>query len=396
MFKNKKAFFLVIFLLIIVFGGGFWLGRNQVQCQFCPAEEVNFSLFWEAWNKLKLNYVNPEEINTQKMLYGAISGMVDSLDDPYTLFFSPEESKKFLEDSLGRFEGVGMEVGMREGILQVIAPLNGTPAEKAGLRPGDKIIKINDTATSDITIDEAVNLIRGPKGTVVILTIFRDEWESTKEITLTRDVIEPTVVEWELKDLNDGRKIAYIKLYQFSETADIVFAQEVSEIVNSEATGIILDLRNNPGGYLEVANDIAGFFLKRGDVIVIEDRGQDKEPKEYKATGNEMLLKYPTVVLINQGSASGSEILAGALRDDRGIQLVGETSFGKGSVQQLVNLSNNSSLKVTIAKWLTPNGTSISKVGLDPDVEIEITEDDFKADQDPQLDRAIEILKGLK
>jgi carboxyl-terminal processing protease len=317
--------------------------------------------------------------------------MVKSLDDPYTVFLKPEDSKRFIEDVKGSFEGIGVEIDIRNGQLQVVAPLEGTPGQRAGLKPGDIITKINGTSTADMSIEEAVNLIRGPKGTDVALTIFRDEWKEAREIKITRETIEVPSLKWEIKDNN----VAYLKLYQFSENAAFDFQNTAIEIINSDAQKMILDLRGNPGGYLEVAQDIAGWFLKRGEVVVIEDFGQDKEQKLYKAQGNALLLPYPIVVLINKGSASAAEILAGCLRDDRDIKLIGETSFGKGSVQELEKLKGGSSLKITIAKWLTPKGELITGKGLEPDIKVEMTEEDYKTDKDPQLDRALEIIKEI-
>jgi carboxyl-terminal processing protease len=392
-FRKKAVPITIIFtgLIFFSFTLGVVVGENRVHCKICKPEELDFSLFWEAYQKLQEKFVAKEKIDYQKVLYGAISGMVKSLDDPYTVFLDPEENKRFNEDVSGLFEGIGAEIGIRKGQLQIISPLEGTPAEKAGLRAGDKIIKINDTFTTDLTVDEAVNLIRGPKGTEVTLTIFREELEAPKEIKIQRAVIEIPSLKWELKEGN----IAYIKLYQFSEKADTDFRDKAMEILASPAQKIILDLRNNPGGYLEVANNIAGWFLKRNSIVTIEDFGGKFERKEYKAQGNEKFADYPIVILINQGSASGSEILAGALRDNRSIKLIGEKSFGKGSVQELENLPGGASLKITVAKWLTPKGESISEKGLDPDIQVEMTEKDYENGRDPQLDKAIEIIKGL-
>jgi len=396
MVAKLKKFFTLIFLVSIIlvsFGLGIYFGKTQVVCPYCPPEEIDFSLFWEVYHRLQEKFVDKGKFDIQKMIYGAISGMVKSLGDPYTVFFPPEETKRFEEDVKGVFEGVGMEIGIKKGQLQVIAPLEGTPAQKAGLRSGDKILKINDTETSDLTIDEAVNLIRGPKGTEVTLTIFREEWKKTKEIKLMRDVIEVPSLKREIKEI-DGQKIAYIQLYQFSENASFDFRKAAIEILTSPAQKIILDLRNNPGGYLEVAQDITGWFLEKGKIVVLEDFGQGNK-QEYKAQGPGTFSDYKIVVLINQGSASASEILAGALRDNRGILLIGEKSFGKGSVQELEKLKEGSSLKITVAKWLTPKGQLITDVGLEPDIKVEMTEEDYEQDRDPQLDKAIEIIKGL-
>jgi len=385
---------LIVFIFIGVFGAGYYIGNINVKCRACAPEDINFSLFWESYYELKDKYFDPAKIETQKVIYGAITGMVQSLGDPYTVFLSPEDNKKFLEDVSGTFEGIGAEIGKRKSQIVIIAPLEGTPAQKAGLRAGDQILKINDKYTVDITVDEAVTLIRGPKGTTVTLTVFREEWDSPKEIKINRSVIEVPSLKWELKETPEG-SIAYIRINQFSQNASSDFRKAAVEILSSPAKKIILDLRNNPGGYLEVSEDIAGWFLAKDQIVVIEDFGNNKDRKEYKASGNEALKDYPLIILINQGSASASEILAGCLRDDRGIKLVGEKSFGKGSVQELKNLSDGSSLKITVAKWLTPGGKLIADVGLEPDVKVEMTDEDLNQNKDPQLDKAIEILLNL-
>ncbi|MDD2696776.1 MAG: S41 family peptidase [Candidatus Pacebacteria bacterium] len=386
--QNSVLFFLII-IILGVFGLGVWFGRTQISCEICAPSDVDFSLFWEAWQTVKEKYVDKTKLDVQEMIYGAISGMVKSLDDPYTVFLKPDDTKRFIEDVKGSFEGVGMEVDVRNGQLQVVAPLEGTPAQKAGIRPGDIIIKVDGTTTAEMSVDEAVNLIRGPKGTEVTLTIYREEWGETKDIKIVRGVIDVPSNKLEIRD--DG--IAYLKIYHFSENAGYDFREAAIKILQSDSKKIILDLRDNPGGYLEVAQDIAGWFLDRGQVVTIEDFGEGKEQNKYLAEGNAKLVSYPIVILINKGSASGSEILAGALRDDREIKLIGETSFGKGSVQELTKLKGGSSLKVTIAKWLTPKGDLITGKGLEPDVKVEMTMDDLDNDKDPQLDKALEILK---
>ena len=403
----KKAILAVFCALIVlaVFGAGFYFGKSQVPAvppagilnpELGKPTGIDFSLFWEAWNKLEERYVDHSEIDYKAMLYGAISGMVRSLQDDYTVFFPPEDAKIFKEDVSGEFSGVGMEIGMRNSTLTVIAPLDGTPAEKAGLRAGDKILQIDGQETAGFSVDKAVKLIRGPKGTEVTLTIIRDGWDDVKDFKIVRDVIEIPSLKWEIKQpTGGGPDIAYIKLYQFSETARYSFDKAGIEIIKSPAKKIILDLRNNPGGYLEVAQDIAGWFLQKGDLVVTEDFGGKQINEEYRAKGPSNFFSYPVVVLINKGSASGSEILAGALRDDRGIKLIGEKSFGKGSVQELENLKEGS-IKITIARWLTPNGSLINGEGLKPDIEVEMTEEDYKQERDPQLDKAVEIIKEMQ
>lgn len=377
--------------MLASFGLGILFGKSSVVCQVCPPEDIDFSLFWEAWRTLEDKFVEPERFDIQEMIYGAISGMVKALEDPYTTFLDPEKSKIFSEDISGEFEGVGMEIGIRKGELRVIAPLEGTPAQKAGLRAGDKIIEIDGEPSLDISIEEAVSLIRGPKGTEVTLTIFREDWGESREIKITRAVIEIPSLKWELKEGD----IAYIKIYHFTQRAAFEFNDMAIEILNSPAKRIILDLRNNPGGYLEVAQDITGWFLKRGQIVAIEVFGEGEE-KEYKAKGAGSFSEYPIVCLINKGTASGSEILVGALRDNRGIIIIGERSFGKGSVQELVRLKDGSNLKITIAKWLTPKRELITDVGIEPDIEIEMTEEDYQEERDPQLEKAIEVVKGLQ
>jgi len=392
--RMKKIFISLSLTILIfgVFGLGVWLGRVQVVCPICPPENVDLSLLWQVWKTIEEKYAVKDKINAQAMIYGAINGLVKSLDDPYTVFLKPEDAKKFLEDVKGTFEGVGMEIGIKDGQLRVVAPLANTPAERAGLRAGDKILQVDGKSTEGITIDEAINWIRGPKGTEVVLTIYRDEWGEARDIKLIRDVIDVPAFKLELR--ND--KIAYLKIYQFSEKAGYEFPEIALQILNSDAQKIILDLRDNPGGYLEVAQEIASWFLEKGQVVAIEDFGGRQEQKFYLARDNARLVAYPVVILINKGSASGAEILAGALRDNRGIKLIGEKSFGKGSVQELVSLKNNSFLKITVANWLTPKGELITNKGLEPDIKVEMATADYEAGRDPQLEKAIEIIKEIR
>ncbi len=390
-FKKSLSLILLFVILLVSFKIGVWVGKTQVICIVCPPAEINFSLFWEVYDKLQNKFVDPARFDVQKIIYGAISGMTETLEDPYTSFLNPEDTEKFEEGLSGFFEGVGIEIGTKEGQVTIIAPLEGTPAQKAGLRAGDKIFKIDNIETFDMPIEETANLIRGPKGTEVTLTIFRTGWETTKDIKIIRNTIKIPSLEWEL--LNED--IAYLHLYQFNQTLTSDFEKAAIEILAGSSKRIILDLRNNPGGYLYVAQDIASWFLEKGEVIVIEDFGEGKENIVYKSKRNGEFSQYPLVVLINQGSASGSEILAGALRDNRNIKLIGEKSFGKGSIQEAMELRGGSTIKITIAKWLTPKGISISETGLDPDIQIEITDEDYEQEKDPQLDKAIEIIQNL-
>ena len=406
--ENKKYIYLAIVAVAIVvaFGAGFLYGSIEklphpvqgiINQEFGKPKEFDFSLFWDAWNELYNKYVDKNKLQEDKLLYGAISGMVKGTGDPYTVFFPPQESQKFKQDVSGSFGGIGAEIGQRNGFLVIIAPLEDTPAKKAGLMAGDKILKINGEITDDLTVDEAVSKIRGEVGTKVTLTILRgNDGTKAKDITIERAIINVPITKLEaLKD----NQIAHLSFYSFTSTAPFEFQEAASKILSTSSyKGVILDLRNNPGGYLEVAVDIASWFLNTGDLVAIEDFGsgtnKDKTT-EFRASGLGALKNYPTVVLVNQGTASAAEILAGALRDDRGIKLIGDKTFGKGSVQELVNLKDNSSIKITVAKWLTPKKISISEAGLEPDYKVAITEDDVSKGKDPQLDKAVEILEKM-
>lgn len=351
---------------------------------------IDFNLFWDAWSRLEQKYVDNSKLDRQKLMYGAIKGMVHAVGDPHTEFMPPVEAKQFQENIKGSFGGIGAEIGMRKGVLTVIAPLKGNPAEKAGIKAGDKILKIDDKVSEGLSLDEAVQLIRGTQGTTVRLIIFRDSFERPKEFSVTRDEIHVQIVETEKKP--DG--IFVIRLHEFTENAGIEFRKAVREFYESGSKKLVLDLRNNPGGFLTVSIDIASWFTPAGDVIARERYGDGSEDA-YRSSGYGLLEHIPTVVLINEGSASASEILSGALRDLRHIPLVGIRSYGKGSVQEVENLSGQSSLKITIAKWMTPNGTEIDGKGLEPDIKVELPKDITEKDLDRDffMEKAIEILK---
>ena len=378
---NKK-YLLIIFLIVFVFG--YYLGQTEkpLLIKPAPSEKADMSLFWETWDLVKEKYVN--QINDQDLVYGAIKGMVNALGDPYSAFMTPEENKQFEEDMQGSFEGIGAEIGIRDGVLTIIAPLEGMPAEKAGIKAGDKVIKVNDKSTAEMTLNEAVRLIRGPRGTTVSLTILRNG--EAQEIKIVRNQIDIKSVKLEQKENN----IIYIDINGFLQDTSQEFTIAAAQVLLLNPKGIILDLRNNPGGYLDQAIEVTGWFVYKGEVVVIEEFGDNKQT-EHKAFGNASLKKYPLVVLVNQGSASGSEILAGALRDLRSTKLIGEKTFGKGSVQELENLENKSSLRITIAKWLTPNGYSIHEKGLEPD--LAMIDDPKTEDVDEQLEEAMKILE---
>jgi len=314
--------------------------------------------------------------------------LVNGLKDPYSVFLKPELAKRFLDDVSGSFEGVGIEIGIKDDRLTIIAPLDYTPAFRAGLRSGDKIYAINGKSTVDMGLDEAAHLIRGEKGTAVVLTILRKPEKITKDVEIIRDTINIKSVSWELKGQND--KIAYIKIIHFSNDTWLDFQDIARVALASNPQGLILDLRNNPGGYMNTAVNIAGYWL--GEEVVVIARDANGQEKKYKSSGPQVFNNLPTVVLVNQGSASASEILAGALQDYQKATILGVETFGKASVQELKSFVDGSALKLTIANWHTPLGRSFNEVGIIPDVEVEATEEDYLEGKDPQLSRALEIL----
>ncbi len=350
--------------------------------------DANFGLFWEAWQKLKDEHIKGQTVTNQNLVYGAIEGLTNALGDPNTNFFRPDDSKKFEEDVGGNFGGIGAEIGIKNEQIVVVAPLPESPAEKAGIKAGDKIIQINDESTFGFDVNTAVKKIRGEIGTKVKLTVVGADNDKTKEVTITRETITVPTLKTDVLDGN----ISHIQLYSFNQNAPFMFYRAALGALLGGSKGIILDLRNDPGGFLEVAINIAGWFVDKG-TIVARERFKDGREITYPADGTGALKNIPIVVLMNKGSASASEILAGALRDNNKVKLIGETSFGKGTVQELFPLSDGSKLKITIANWLTPNHTLIDHDGLKPDVAVALTEDDAKAQKDPQLAKALEVLK---
>ena len=351
--------------------------------------KTDFSPFWKVWNTMNEKYPDASKTTDQDRVYGAISGLVSSLNDPYSVFFSPDETKAFEEEIAGNFDGIGMEVGIKDKILTVIAPLKDTPAYRADIKSGDKILKINDKTTTDLSVEEAIKLMRGPKGTSVTLTIYREGLKQPKEVTVVRDTINIPTLDTEKRA--DG--IFVIKLYSFSANSANLFRKAIKQFVDSGSDKLLLDLRGNPGGYLDAAVDMGSWFLPAGKTIVTEDYGNNKTPEIYRSKGYDIFNdKLKFVILMDGGSASASEILAGAMQDNGLAKLVGSQSFGKGSVQEVVNITPDTILKITVAKWLTPKGTSISEKGLTPDYPVEITQQDIDAKKDPQLDKAVELL----
>ncbi|MBF0398437.1 MAG: S41 family peptidase [Desulfobacterales bacterium] len=399
--KNISIIFSFIVFLVAAFLFGIYFGyakRPEIEKVLSVTNKetqvettADFSSFWKVWNKLNEKSIYAKNISDQEKVWGAISGLASAFGDSYTVFFPPEENKLFNEEIKGSFGGIGAEVGIKNKVLTVIAPLKNNPAWNAGIKAGDKILKIDNIETTDMTIDKAIKLIHGEKGTVVTLTILRLGEKVTREIKIIRDIIEVPVIETELTKDN----IFIIKFYSFSEKSTELFKQALLEFNDSKSHKMIIDLRGNPGGYLSSAINIASWFIDEGKIIVREDFGDKRKEEVYRSHGPRLFTdKLQLIVLIDGGSASASEILAGALKEHKIATLIGETTFGKGSVQELIEITKDTSLKVTVAKWLTPEGISISDKGLEPNIKISITQKDFEAKRDPQMNKAVEILSA--
>ncbi|EKD91217.1 MAG: hypothetical protein ACD_30C00039G0024 [uncultured bacterium] len=355
-------------------------------------QNIDFKLFWDTWDLVSKEYVDKKAIDPQKMYYGAIAGMVQALGDPYTVFLPPDQQKSTKEELGGSFEGVGIQLGFnKDKRLVVIAPLKGTPAEKAGILAGDMILKIEDKDSTSFSLPEAVNLIRGPKGSKISLQTYREGDEKPRDLSLQRDTIVVKSVEVEQKTTPSGKKIAYIKLTRFGERTFDEWNQAVSDTLAMGASGVILDMRNNPGGFLDGSVFIGSEFIENGNIVLQENSAGEKTPYKVNRVGK--LLKLPLVVLINKGSASASEIVAGAIQDTKRGKLLGTQSFGKGTIQESQDLPGGTGIHITTAKWLTPSGRWIHETGLTPDIVVELTDEDLKDPaKDPQLDKALETL----
>lgn len=403
--EPKKNKWLSLFIVLLFLAGSYKLGFTQGKSGFVfepktfkivnqqdQPKTVDYGLLWDAITKLKTNHID-KPTDEQKILYGAVKGAVDSVGDPYTSFFTPDELKDFETDLAGKFSGIGAEIGKQDGVIVIIAPLDGTPAKNAGLLAKDVIVKVGGEEAQGWSTEEAVRRIRGPKGTEVKLTIYRAGKNDTFEVAIKRDDIVIKSVKWETKEVKDStgkqRRVGVIKVSRFGDDTSALFSTATQELKSKGVDGIVLDLRNDPGGYLETSVEIASYWTEK-DKIVVTEAHSDGKNVEYKSKGYGRLAGLPTVTLINGGSASASEILAGALHDYKLTKLIGEKSFGKGSVQTVLDLSGGSALKVTIAKWLTPSGHNISKEGINPDIAVKLTEEDIKAEKDPQMDKALE------
>lgn len=406
--KKEKTFFInffVQFLLvaIVFFAIGFSVGQKKIEIDkksFVPRitvsnqlpdnnQNVDFSLFWTVFNTLPQKFLEKDSIDGQKMLYGAISGMVRSLGDPYTSFLDPKQNEAVRSEIAGQYEGVGIQIGFNnEKRLVVIAPLKGTPAESAGVLAKDLILKIDDKDTFDMTLPEAVDLIRGTAGTKVKLIFAREKTEGTIEREIERASIDVKSVEVEFKQAKKG-EVVIIKVSRFGEKTDSEWDAAVDEVLAKNVKSVIVDMRNNPGGLLTSSVHLASEFISG---TVVKQEFADGKVNSLATDHKGKLPKISLVVLVNEGSASAAEIFAGAMKDNKRGQLIGAKTFGKGSVQDVIEFPGGSGLHVTIAKWLTPDGNSIHGEGITPDIEVEIKPEDREAGRDPQLDRALEVI----
>ena len=410
--------FLIIAIAFLI---GVYVGTNKVSLDWknykpslkviskeppASISTVNFQSFWQVWQKLEGSYYDKTKLDPQKMLNGAISGMVESLDDPFTVYLPPTQNNDFKQGLAGQFQGIGAELGTKDKRIIVIAPLNGSPAQKAGVRAGDIILKVDGQSTESWNLPKAVEEIRGPKGSSVVLNILHKDEKAPRDIKITRDVITIKSVDGYVKKIKDideikippqiaEKRVVYISLSQFGDNTNQEWLSLVNKLNLEQkklgAEGLIFDLRNNPGGYLSDASFIASEFLEMGQSVVIQDKANG-EQNTLKANRRGLFTSMPMIVLINKGSASASEIVAASLRDHSRAKLLGETSFGKGTIQEATDLGDGAGLHITIAKWLTPNGDWVNGSGLKPDIEVEFDTKDVA--HDAQLERAIvELVK---
>ncbi|PIP75106.1 MAG: hypothetical protein CO135_03545 [Candidatus Levybacteria bacterium CG_4_9_14_3_um_filter_35_16] len=417
--KNRVTAIQIILLILISFFGGYFFGVNKVQLDWknykpqisvtdkeppAGVTNIDFSPFWIVWQKVEAGYYDKTKLDPQKMLNGAIAGTLQSLGDPFTVYLPPVQNTNFKQGLAGQFSGIGAELGVKGRDVIVIAPLEGSPAEKAGVKAGDVIVKVDGVSTNGWNISQVVEKIRGPKGVEVKVSVIHKDLSKTVDIKIIRDIITVKSVNGWVKKIGDienvnlpkdkkDLKIAYIRLSQFGDGTNkdwTILINKLSGQIKSDKNvkGIVFDLRNNPGGYLTDAVFISSEFLSQGTPVVSEESSMDKKTLYSVRTGE--LIDIPLLILINRGSASASEIVSGALRDNKKVLLIGETSFGKGTVQQAEDLGGGSGLHVTVAKWLTPSGVWINGVGLKPDIEVKL--DAKTPTHDTQLEKAIQEL----
>lgn len=403
----RAALGYMVFTLVIGLGLGYTAARaggtGGFGTDIGQPQDVDFSSLWKAWRIIDERFVpaavassTPYSASStkeaaQKRVFGMISGLAESLDDPYSFFLPPTENEQFVESMSGLFEGVGMEIDIRDEVLTIVSPIKGTPAYKAGLKAGDLVLKIDGVSTQGVAVADAVKKIRGPKGTQVTLTILREAWNAPREIKVTRDVINIPTVTTEQKE----NGVFVISVLTFTANAPDLFRTALREFVESGSSKLILDLRGNPGGYLDGAVDMASWFLPSGAIIVTEDYAGNAQNIVNRSSGYDVFNdNLKMVILVDKGSASASEILAIALRDHGVARLVGTNTFGKGSVQELIDITPSTSLKLTVAQWLSPNGSHIPLTGIVPDTIVELTEEDIKAGRDSQMAKAIELVNS--
>ncbi len=412
MFRKKITnILLFLSLAVLLFGSGFKLGEYKINLSSydntykrgvsdssasnSSKKNLDFDLFWEAWDELEKKFIDKNKIDQKKMYYGAIKGMVSALEDPYTFFLTPEENKDSKNDLAGKFEGIGAQLGLQDNRIIVVAPLKNSPAKNAGVQAGDLINKVDDQSTAGWTLPQAVSKIRGQKGTKVKLTLERNSKEF--ELTITRDQIKVESVELNYEK-KKNQTVAYLKLNQFGDNTNDEWDRAVDAVVSKwqggEIKGLVVDVRDNPGGYLDSSVYLASEFLPQGR-LVVKQSSTTQDSKSYNVERRGRLLDIPLTVIINKGSASASEILAGALRDYKRAKLLGEKSFGKGSVQEASNLKDGAGIHITVAKWILPNGDWINSKGIEPDIKVENKTKDGSSltrENDLQLEKAIEQL----
>ena len=399
--------YLVIILFIAVFGLGIMVGQAIAAKKTIKVADatnidkvlnlyttnlaeknssVDFNQFWQVWEEIKKSYVK-QPVKDSDLFYGAIQGMVYALGDPHSLYFPPKAAEEVVKSMSGEFEGIGAEIGIKNNQLVVVSPLPGTPAAKAGLRPGDQIILINGTSTVGLDTSSAVEQIRGKANTTVVLNIMRAGWEKPQDISIVRRKINIPSVTFEDK----GNGVAYMRVMQFNDTTMDQFNQAIKQIQKKKLNKIILDLRGNPGGYLDMAVAMGSEWVKDG--VIVTEKYSNGESNVNYTEGTHRLAGIPTVVLVNGGSASAAEIVAGALQDYKFATIIGEKTYGKGSVQNYEPFSDGSALKLTIAEWFTPNDKNINEQGIKPDIEVKEEWEKEAVGQDIMIDKAVELLK---